>query len=62
MRRIILLAALVAEPACYPKTCAPNDRSCLPCSDPWSTNQTCPGWPTDARRPRAEQPHLPPAK
>jgi len=33
-----------------PKPCAPNDRSCLPCTNPWNTDPACAPFPTDAKR------------
>lgn len=40
-----LMVLGIVCPGCYPKTCAPNDTSCLPCPDPASTNPAClPPW------------------
>lgn len=44
-----LFLALLAF-GCYPYTpapCAANDLSCLPCTNPNSTDPTCPPWPND---------------
>jgi hypothetical protein len=51
---VALIAALwVVGAGCYPHVCAPNDTSCLPCADIHNTNETCPSWPSDDKKPDA---------
>lgn len=38
---LFVSAVAVLFPGCYPRPCAPNDTSCLPCPDPRSTNSAC---------------------
>lgn len=53
---LVLMAPVAGYLACYPNDrppCAPNDRSCLPCTNPQTTDPSCEPWITDAKKPDA---------